>query len=216
MFPINDTIDAVLIGGFLFGVMFTVASLLLGFADVGMDGLHAGDLGGHDVGHDIGHETDGDGVFHSIFNLSALLAFITWFSGVGYLARNGLNLALWIAIILALAFGVAAAWVMTWLLFHVLKINSGEMNRADYEVKGLLARVSGTIRGSGVGEVMFVQQGARHALPARSVTGAPIGRDTEVVILRQERGIAIVQPMAELLDDPAVHPTAPQLSEPAD
>ena len=54
-------------------------------------------------------------------------------------------------------------------------------------------RVSGTIRGEGTGEILFSQNGARRFSPARSENGEPIARDTEVVVMRYERGVAFVR-----------------------
>ena len=62
---------------FLFGLVFTVASLLLGVVDVGFNLGHDGqfDLGGHHADHMDGSGGDGP----SLFNLPTLMAFFTWF-----------------------------------------------------------------------------------------------------------------------------------------
>src|SRR5690349_10649963 len=75
VFPINDALDAILLGSFLFGILFTVGAFLLGAADIG------GEVGGdHSVGGDHGAD--------HMFNITSILAFITWFGGVGYVVRN--------------------------------------------------------------------------------------------------------------------------------
>ena len=54
-------------------------------------------------------------------------------------------------------------------------------------------RVSCTIRPSGVGELIYVRDGARRPLPARSEDGGEISRDEEVIVTRFEKGIAYVR-----------------------
>jgi membrane protein implicated in regulation of membrane protease activity len=192
MFPINDILDAILLGGFFFGLLFIVGVLILGVADVGVH-THVDGAGGHDVG---GHS---DGFFHGLFNVSALLAFITWFGGVGYVARNGLGLWSWLAILLGLAGGVVGATIVTWFIVKVLRNNSEEMNPADWEVVGVIGRVTSSIRSQGYGEIVYEQNGIRLTTSAKASGDSPIPRNTEVVVLRVERGVAIVEPFEDLL-----------------
>lgn len=192
MFPINDIFDAILVGGFLFGLLFTIGSVVLGFADLGGDA---------DSGHDVDHGADANGHFASLFNVSSILAFITWFSGATYLIRNGLGWFVGFAIILGLIIGLAGAWAITWFLYSFLRKNSPELNPADWDQIGQIGRVTGTIFPSGIGEMVFEQHGTRHAIPVRTRDGTGIERDVEVVILDIERGVAIVQPWRELLEE---------------
>lgn len=195
MFPINDFFDAILVGGFLFGILFTIGSLVLGFADLGGDA---------DTGHDFDHGIDAHGhVFH-LFNVSSILAFITWFSGATYLVRNGLGWFIGLAVLIGLVVGVAGAWAISWFLYSFLRKNSPELNPAEWDEIGQIGRVTGTIFPSGIGEMLYERHGARHAIPARSKDGVGIERNVEVVILDIEKGVAIVQPWRELLDEQAL------------
>jgi len=188
VFPINDALDAFLLGAFLFGLLFTVGSLLLGVADFGADADH----GGHDAG---------DHGLASFINVSSILAFITWFGGFGYLARNGLGLPGFLALALAIAGGLAAGWVVLWFVRKVLRSPDDTLDPRDFERVGVLARVTASIRPGGVGEIVWEQRGARMVTSARSESSEPIGRGTEVLILRVERGIAVVSPFEGLLND---------------
>lgn len=192
MFPINDFFDAILVGGFLFGLLFTIGSVVLGFADLGADS---------DAGHDFDHGADANGHIASLFNVSSILAFITWFSGATYLIRNGLGWFVWIAIIIGFAVGLAGAWAITWFLYSFLRKNSPELNPADWDQVGQIGPVTGTILPSGIGSMVFERHGTRHAIPARTKDGTGIERGIEVVILDIERGVAIVQPWQELLEE---------------
>lgn len=192
MFPINDFFDAILVGGFLFGLLFTVGSVILGFADLGADS---------DSGHDLDHGADANGHFASLFNVSSILAFITWFSGATYLVRNGLGWFVGFAIVIGLVVGIAGAWAIAWFLYSFLRKNSPELNPADWDEIGQIGKVTGTIFPTGIGEMIFERHGTRHAIPARTKDGTGIERDVEVVIMDIERGVAIVQPWRELLEE---------------
>lgn len=194
MFPINDTLDAILVGGFLFGLLFTVGSMLLGFADFGAD--HGADHGG-----DFGADANGHGHVFELFNVSSILAFITWFSGVSYLVRNGFGWLIGFALVIGLIFGLAGAWLISWFMYKFLRENSPELNPADWEEIGQIGMVTGTILPNGVGAILLERHGTRHALPARTSDGGRIERDVEVVILEVDRGVAIVKPWKELLEE---------------
>ena len=175
MFPINDALDAILVGTFLFGLLFTVGSFLLGIADLGADADH-------------------DNGLDNLFNLSSILAFVTWFGGIGYLARNGFGWPWPFALILAVAGGVFASWVAFLFVRKILKSPDQYLNPSDYERVGVLGRITSSIRPDGVGEIVWEQGGSRRVMSARAADGEAIARGTEVLVLRVERGMAIVEP----------------------
>jgi hypothetical protein len=194
MFPINDALDAILLGMFLFGLNFTLGSLLLGFGQI--DAGHDADVG-HDFDHGMDH--GGTGHFAGLFHVSSLLAFVTRFGGVGYVARNGLGLWGWLSIILGLVGGLIGAAAISWFLIGFLRKNSQEMNPRDWEQIGVIGHVSSSIRPSGYGEIVYEQNGIRQVAAARAEGDIGIPRNTEVVVLRIERGVAIVEPFEQLL-----------------
>jgi hypothetical protein len=187
MFPINDILDAILLGGFLFGVIFTVGTLLMGVADIGIHGDHGGDAG-----------SSGE-LFHGLFNLSSILAFITWFGGVGYLFRNAAGWNAFLSVALGLGGGLVGAFAVTWFMVKVLGSSEQVMDPADYQTVGVVARVTSSIREGGYGEIVYEQGGTRQVASARSASPRAIGRGTEVVVLRVERGVAYVEPFEDLL-----------------
>src|SRR5690606_32504572 len=140
-----------------------------------------------------------DGHFSGLFNVSSILAFITWFGGIGYIARNGLGLWSWLSILIGILGGLAGGAAISWFMINVLRKNSQELDPKDWEQVGVIGRVTSSIRPSGFGEIVYEQNGIRQVATARAEGDRAIPRDTEVVVLRVERGAVIVAPFDELL-----------------
>jgi membrane protein implicated in regulation of membrane protease activity len=179
MFTVKDTLDAILLGAFLFGLVFSVISLVVG------------DLRPHV--HLSAHDAQGD-VGGLPVNASTVLAFLAWFGGVGYLAREGLGWPGIAAIVVGLVGGLAGAAIVAVFLVKVLRPHDQSLNPEDYRLPGVIARVASTIRPGGTGEVIYEQAGVRQVSAARAENGTAIGRGEEVVVLRSSHGIAIVEP----------------------
>ena len=72
------------------------------------------------------------------------------------------------------------------------------MDSADFEMTGVLGRVTVPIRSGGTGEIVYSQAGTRRSAGARSESGAAIARHSEVVVTRYEKGLAWVRPWEEI------------------
>ncbi len=186
---INDALDTLFLGCFLFGLLFAVVSLLLGVADLE---IHAGLFGGGngDVGGD-----DGLGPI----NISTVLAFATWFGGIGFLARNGFGLMSLLSLTVAVVGGFAGAALIYQFLVRVVAPADKSLDPADYRLPGTLARVTSSIRSGGTGEIVYEQAGFRQVSAARASDGGAIDRGTEVVVLQADHGIALVEPWDTLV-----------------
>lgn len=138
----------------------------------------------------------------SPLNGFTLMAFLCWFGGTGYLLERFTGVLALGVLTIALISGLMGAAIIFWFLARVLLPRERELTAEDTEITGMLARVSSTIREGGTGEICYSQQGARRAAAARSDVGLPIARDTEVVVLRYERGVAYVRPWSELEGPP--------------
>jgi membrane protein implicated in regulation of membrane protease activity len=134
----------------------------------------------------------------SFFNFATLMAFLAWFGGAGYLlsVHDG-SLGLWILALATLS-GLVGGSIVFWFMAKVLMRDSGELDPADYDKIGVLGQITNPIRIGGTGELVFVQEGVRQVCGARSETGDPIAKGTEVVVTRYEKGIAFVRPWDEL------------------
>src|SRR5438876_1866380 len=104
-----DSLANLFLGAFIFGLLFTVGSLVLvvGHLELGHGGLHFGGGNGAGIGHGAHGgmaASHGDGAHGaeglSPWNVAGLTAFVAWFGGVGYLALTGWALAAWISLLL--------------------------------------------------------------------------------------------------------------------
>ena len=190
MFVVSDRLDAVLLGCFFFGLLFAAVSLLTGATR-----LHWRHGRVH-VRHGRGFQPSGGHAALSPFNDSSLLAFVAWFGGVGYLARNAVGAPWPLALALGAVGGLGAGLLVFWCLATLAANPVGELDPEDFRLQGTIARVTSSIRADGVGEVVYEQGGARCVSAARAAHGVAIGRGTEVVVVQVERGTALVEPWA--------------------
>ncbi|HEY8599194.1 MAG TPA: NfeD family protein [Thermomicrobiales bacterium] len=214
-----DTLTGVYLFLFAFGLIFSVASLLLntlgghfhlpGATHVG----HAGHLGAHDhgghahvgdllhgngaAGHNAGHLPAGPQSLPAApgpLNLSTIMIFVTWFGATGYLLRSYQILALTSIIVATVVglLGAALAWVF---LAKILWRGQTQLDPYNYRIEGTVARVSAPIRPGGTGEIIYMLDGKRRVDGARADGREPIVTGTDVAIVRFENGLAYVTPL---------------------
>ena len=188
---VNDWLDAVLLGCFFFGLLLSVSLLFIG------------DSG---VLPDLGAEADGGGNSLIPINLSVLLAFVAWFGGVGFLARNAGGWPLPLTLVVAIVGRVLGASVVGRLTAAFVSPKTAILDPADYRLPGTIARVTSTIRENGVGEVVYEQAGVRQVSAARAAGGGAIPRGAEVVVLETRAGIALVEPSDRFFGEPDAIP----------
>jgi membrane protein implicated in regulation of membrane protease activity len=128
----------------------------------------------------------------SMLNPSCLAVFLAWFGGVGYMLTRYSGLAFWANVVIAIALGLTGAWLLASFL-RFLQAREKTLDAADYEMVGVLGKVTCGIRPDGVGELIYARDGARKATPACSDDGTEIPRGCEVIVTRYEKGIAYVR-----------------------
>jgi len=148
-------------------------------------GLHAGHGG---IGRGSG----------SLLNFGTITAFLAWFGGTGYLLTRYSSVWALLALALSVISGLGGAAAVFWFLFKVLLAHEKDLDPADYDMIGVLGRVTSSVREGGIGEMIFSQEGSRRAAPIRSETGQAIAKGVEVVVTRYEKGIAYVRPWEEI------------------
>jgi hypothetical protein len=194
IFEIHDALDAILLGSFLFGLVFSTLTLIVGAADVGVGHFGHSEFGhgGHAGGHDADHVAP--------LSVATVLAFLTWFGGAGYFFRNGVAWSLWASLLGAIVLGFVGGGLIYQLL-TVVRRGERVLDPEQERIVGSLGRITSSIREGGTGEITYELRGVRQVSAARSESGAAIDRGDEVVVLRYERGIAFVAPFAELYEE---------------
>jgi membrane protein implicated in regulation of membrane protease activity len=134
----------------------------------------------------------------SPFNFITLTAFLAWFGGTGYLITRFSSLWFALGLLIAMAAGLFGAAIVFLFLTRVLISHEENMDSADYEMVGVLGRVSMPVRENGTGEIIYSQAGTRRTCGARSENGSAIEKGTEVMVARCEKGIAYVKRWEEI------------------
>lgn len=137
----------------------------------------------------------------SPFNFVSLMAFLAWFGGAGFLLTRYSGLWVGFGLLVAVGFGLIGGGIVFVFLSRVLIRPDEDMDPADYEMAGVLGRVSCPIRKSGTGEIVYAQMGTRRVCGARSENGEAIAKGTEVVVTRYDKGIAYVHLWSEISQD---------------
>ncbi len=130
----------------------------------------------------------------SYINLPTVGAGFTLFGVSGYLLYrySALQPAVLIAIAVAVALG-GAAGIVALIAGWAIPSAARDVEDERYILQGHIGRVTRPIGAGEAGEIAYVIDGVRRAVPARSLDGNAIGRDAEIVIERIEHGVAYVE-----------------------
>ncbi len=139
------------------------------------------------------HGHGGSGAAHG----PTALAFLTWFGAAGYLLTRYSGVSVLLAVLSSAAIGTLGSALVFWLLSRFLK-DERPLDPGDYDIIGVLGRVSSPVVPGGTGEMIYSQQGTRRGIPVRSEDGVMLPRGSEVVVTRFEKGIAYVKHWDEL------------------
>lgn len=180
---------------FLVGFGLSALALLAGSVHLHLPHLH--------LNHGIHVPAHGSGAMRgcqlSWFNFGTIAAFLAWFGGTGYLLERYYGVWFVLALGVSSLSGIGAASVVFWFLAKVLMAREASLDPLDYDMTGILGRLSIPIRSGGTGELIYSQEGTRRVTGARSEDGVPIPKGAEVMVTRYEKGIAYVRPW----EDPA-------------
>ncbi|MBZ5722605.1 MAG: hypothetical protein LAO03_19880 [Acidobacteriia bacterium] len=129
----------------------------------------------------------------SPFNFVTLTAFLAWFGGTGFLLTRYSSVWFALGLVLAIAAGLVGAAIVFLFLTRVLMSREENLDPADFEMVGVLGKLSNPIREGGTGEIIYSQAGTRRTCGARSEEGVAMAKGAEVVVTRYEKGIAYVR-----------------------
>lgn len=187
------------IGFFLSVLIFAFGGARMHFPHAHVPGLHGNGAGVH--AHAGGVNARVHGAQISPFNLITLTAFLAWFGGTGFLLARHSTMWFFTALIVSLLAGTGGAAIIYLFLSRVLTSPDECLDAADFEMVGVLGKLSVRIREGGTGELVYSQAGTRRVCAARSETDSAIPKSTEVVVTRYEGGIAYVRPWSEMAGD---------------
>jgi membrane protein implicated in regulation of membrane protease activity len=136
-----------------------------------------------------------------VLNMGTMTVFLAWFGAAGYLLTVHSPLAALLILLFACGAGTAGAAIIFWFVVKLLLAHDRELDPADYDRVGVLARIISPVGAGGTGEIIFSQAGTRHTCGARSEDGKALARGTEVVVTRYEHGIAYVRRWEEMAED---------------
>lgn len=171
-----------------FAVCFWVGLILLlvgSFQGHGHGFGHAGGGGHFDTGASAGH----GGLLLSPLPLLVLL---TVWGGVGFLLLQLSSFGLGIVLVLCTVTALAAGAVIYYLLSRLMSRYDNSMKQEEYELEGQLGYLSVPVSGPAIGEMKYVLHGTTRSVSVRSETGEFLAKGTKVIIVRLEKGIAVV------------------------
>jgi membrane protein implicated in regulation of membrane protease activity len=171
---------------FLVGFGLSLLALVAGSTHIHLPHLHL------EHGIHVPHTHGGAGQL-PWFNFGTIAAFLVWFGGTGYLLQHYYSVWFVVALGVAVLSGIGASSLVFWFLAKVLMSREAALDPADYDMIGVLGKLSVPIRTGGTGELIYSQEGTRRVAGARSEDGAPIPKGSEVVVTRYEKGIAYVR-----------------------
>jgi hypothetical protein len=204
---------------FAIGFCFSFFSFVFGGSRLGKMHLH---IHGHGAGHlpashgHVGHASAGHapaangtgpdngtgseshGISVSPFNPPVIAAFLAWFGGTGYLLTRFSAVWVGMGLVASTVSGLVGGGIIFLFLTRVLISDEECLDPADFEMVGVLGKLSVPIREGGTGELIYSQMGTRRVCGARSDNGNAIAKGTEVVVTRYERGIAYVRLWSEM------------------
>jgi membrane protein implicated in regulation of membrane protease activity len=178
---------------FFLGFGLSALALLAGGTHLHLPHLH--------VHHGIHVPHAGGNSGLSWFNFATVAAFLAWFGGTGYLLERYSHFWVLAALAMATLSGLAAGAVVFWFLAKILMAREAPLDPADYDMVGVLGRLSIPIRTGGTGELIYSQEGTRRVCGARAEMNLAIPKGAEVIVTRYEKGIAYVRPWEDPVDE---------------
>jgi hypothetical protein len=134
----------------------------------------------------------------SPFNPPVIAAFLAWFGGTGYLLTRFSAVWVGLGLLVAAASGLVGGGIIFLFLSKILISDEEYLDPADFEMVGVLGKLSVPIREGGTGELIYSQARTRRVCGARSESGTVIAKGAEVVVTRYEKGIAYVRLWSEM------------------
>lgn len=135
----------------------------------------------------------------ALFNWASIAAFAFAAGLTGYLLTRFGSLATVWELVIAAAAGAVALTVQSVLIARwAIPAARAEQVDERYLLQGTIGRVTAAVPVEGTGVMQYTLDGMTYTLPARGVDGSALDTDVEVVLDRVERGVAYVEPWAQV------------------
>lgn len=163
------------------GLLFTIISATLGHFFGGHDAHPDVGTGGH---AEAGYDHSGiPGI--SFFSPTVLACFVTAFGACGLiLTRVEATRSVWISAPISAVAGVIMALLAFFFFNFMFKQTQSSSESRVASLLGQTASIVTPIPADGVGEIAYVQGGARYTAPARTESGTPVSAGKPVRITR--------------------------------
>lgn len=145
-----------------------------------------------------GGDADADAGPLSVIPLSSV-AFVLAFFGLSGVIGSATGTAALLVFLFAAVVGVVAG-AMNTAAFSWLRRHSNSSDVLDSELEGSIANVALPISSEQRGKIIVTKAGAREQMTASPVDGSAIDPGERVVIVRVDRGVALVAPLGPDLE----------------
>jgi membrane protein implicated in regulation of membrane protease activity len=196
---------------FIVGFAFTAISFVSGTLHLHLPG-HGHFHVGHGAAHSGGPTHGVRGSTFGFFNPMTLAVFLAWFGGTGYLLVHLRHIWVLAGLAFSTAAGLVGASAVMVVATRYFMAHESSLDPMDFEMVGVLGKISGTVRRKGTGEIIFEQEGARKACAARSEMDEEMRVGEEVVVTRFEHGVAYVRRWSDLAEKAGVLPAEEEKS----
>ena len=138
-------------------------------------------------------DADADGEAFSVIPLSSIAFFSATFGFIGVV--GGATGAGAVSLFVTAAVVAVLAGLMSTQAFKWIRKNSVSSEVMDSELEGSMARVALELSSDHRGKIIVDMAGAREQMTASPIDGSTIKEGERVVIVKVERGIALVAPL---------------------
>lgn len=138
-------------------------------------------------------DADAGGDAFSVIPLSSIAFFAATFGFVGVV--GGATGAGAVALFVTSAVVAVLAGLMSTQAFKWIRKNSVSSEVMDAELEGSMARVALEVSSDRKGKIIVDMAGAREQMTASPIDGSTIAEGERVVIVKVERGVALVAPL---------------------
>lgn len=196
-----DLLSAIYLICFGIGLVISVASLLVGGQSHDYSGSSEVGPHGHII-HDIHHFHNGASQPEAhvpFLSMNTALAFLLGFGAGGYTIQQlflkpALIFSLGIAVLVGLAF---ASLIYIFLSKILIPGQSAYLKESDFDLRGIEGIVSSSVYPHRLGEISYILNQSRQALPAKDKHDRGLPKDTPIIILAVHQGVATVLPLEE-------------------